>query len=46
MRKSRDSRETSNSSLNEKLEHVALGEGLSYLEVQLVSCRLSQTWGS
>lgn len=31
------------SSLNKKLEHV-LSEGLSYLQVQLVSCRLSHTW--
>ena len=46
MRKLRDLKETFNSSLDKKLEHVVLSEGLSYLEVQLLSCRLSQTWGS
>lgn len=39
MRKLRDSKETSDSSLNKKLEHVVPSEGLSYLEVQLISCR-------
>lgn len=34
------------SSLNKKLGRVMLSEGLSYLEAQLVSCRLSQTWDS
>lgn len=46
MREIKGFKRTLSSSLNKKLEHVMLSEGLSYLEAQVVSCRLSQTWES